>query len=129
MRSITKLTLVFAALVSNFVVAEESYNHFPSLPSNDTQTAICNLNTYNLKLQEIISKKRISPEDMVKIHELTYTLENAVARLQTTLEVTAVELEKVHKASERMDSKVVKHSGDSYIQQLETLLNPASCKK
>lgn len=128
MRFILNTILPLTLLASCSVSAGEKYNHFPSLPAPDPETAICNLTKFNAKLAEITNKKQITPEDMVKVHELTYTLENAVAQLQSTLEVTAVELEKVHKASERMDQNVVKTSGDIYLTKLQAILSSPSCK-
>ena len=108
--------------------ADEKYSHFPSLQAPTTSAALCNLAAYNQKLQAIVNKKELSPEDMVKVHELTYTLENAVIKLQKNLETIAVDLEKVHKASEHLDQKVIKGSGDKYLAATQLILAKSMCK-
>jgi hypothetical protein len=47
---------------------------------------------------------------MVKIHELTYTLENALGKLSEDLAKAAVDLEEVHLASEKLDTGLSKNS-------------------
>lgn len=109
------------------VQAEENYSHFPSLESPNTSVALCNLTKFNQKLQDIVNSEAITPEDMVKVHELTYTLENAVMRLQKDLETIAVDLEKVHKASERLDNDTIKNSGKEYLDATAYILNNHTC--
>lgn len=107
--------------------AGEKYDHFPSLEAPDTQTAICNLLAFNQKLSAITNKEQLTPEDMVKVHELTYTLENAVIGLQKNLETIAVDLEKAHIASEQLDAETVKDSGEKYLAATRLLLEPEAC--
>ncbi|TKB46367.1 DUF6746 family protein [Thalassotalea mangrovi] len=108
--------------------AEEKYNHFPALESPDTATALCNIRNFNEKLNALTSKKTLTAEDMVKVHELTYTLENAVMRLQQDLDAIAVDLEKVHKASEQLDAATIKDSGEKYLTATGLILDPKSCQ-
>lgn len=110
------------------VQAEEKYNHFPALDAPTTSAALCNLAAYNERLKAIVNKKSLTPEDMVKVHELTYTLENAVIKLQNELETIAVDLEKVHKASEHLDSKTIETSGQKYLTATQLILATNSCK-
>lgn len=119
---------VASLLLVATVNADENYSHFPSLDAPDTQTALCNLTKFNEKLASIANKKELTPEDMVKVHELTYTLENAVMRLQKDLDTIAVDLEKVHKASERLDHETIKKSGDKYLKATGSILAPKACK-
>ena len=123
------LTATISALLVTSIVAQadEEYRHFPSLEAPNTGVALCNLAKFNEKLQAIANKKEITPEDMVKVHELTYTLENAVQRLQKDLATVAVDLEKVHKASERLDDKVVKGSGEKYLKATNLLTTAVTC--
>lgn len=58
----------------------------------------------------------------VKVHELTYTLENAVNFLRETLKQISVDLEEVHKASERLEPKIIRSAGESYSSPTTTLL-------
>lgn len=121
---LTTLSLFMAAELA----ADEEYNHFPSLDAPNTAVAVCNLNKFNAKLANIVNQSEISVEDMVKVHELTYTLENAVQRLQQDLVNIAEDLEKAHKGSEALQQEVVKSSGKGYLKALNALLAPEKCE-
>ncbi|XOV80893.1 MAG: DUF6746 family protein [Aestuariibacter sp.] len=124
-RLIPLLTLVLA---SSYTMAKgEKYNHFPSLPAPDITTAMCNLDAYNQKLSNIVMQPALSAEDMVKIHELTYTLENAVLRLNQSLKETAEALENVHLASESLDEQTIKNQGEKFLKSIDALLARVQC--
>jgi hypothetical protein len=107
--------------------AEGKNNHFPSLESHDVQTALCNIQTYNEKLTAITSQPELTALDMVKVHELTYTLENAVNFLKVSLEDVSVDLEEVHMASEKLDQDTIKLSGQKYLTTTSLLLSKKQC--
>ncbi len=107
--------------------ASEKNQHFPALPAPDVATALCNIASYNQKLAAITSKPEISSADMVKVHELTYTLENALQRLDKSLKLAAEELEKVHLASESLEQGAIKASGELYLQETTSLLQKPGC--
>lgn len=121
--ALAPLLLAFSFGVS----AEEKYNHFPSLEAPNLQAAICNIQNYNKKLTAITNKAELEPVDMVKVHELTYTLENAVIRLQQELQTIAADLEQVHLASERLDPKTINEFGKKYLSQTTTLIDSQQC--
>lgn len=125
----TKTTLVFATLLcsSSLSFAVDDNKHFASLDSPTIQIAKCNLQAYNEKLDLITNKADITTLDMVKVHELTYTLEVALQRLSKELVVAAEELEKVHKASESMSDEVVKEAAKKYSKLANALTAPTSC--
>lgn len=112
---------------SQLSLAKEKYQHFASLNSNDIPTALCNIQTYNETLTSITSKANLTAEDMVKIHELTYTLENAVNFLTVTLNNVAVNLEDVHQASEQLDQNTIKQSAEQYLMAISLLLSQKRC--
>jgi hypothetical protein len=122
------LSIVFVLVVSIAVKAEEKYNHFPSLTAPDLITALCNVQDYNKKLKAIANKETLVATDLVKIHELTYTLENAIARLQEDLVVIAANLEEVHKASERLDSVAIATFSQKYLSQSTLLTGQVMCE-
>ncbi|GLR70103.1 DUF6746 family protein [Agaribacter marinus] len=123
----TAFALGLSMSVLNLATADEKYNHFPSLAAPDLKTALCNLSQYNSKLSDITSKNELSTEDMLKVHELTYTLENALIQLTKDLETMAVELEKVHKASERLDQQTIKTSGEKYASAMQQVFAQTKC--
>ena len=128
MKNAAKITAILGfAITSISTVASEDGNHFPSLDAPNTTVAVCNLNNYNEKLKTILAKSELSDLDMLKVHELTYTLENAVIRLQKDLENIAVDLEKAHKGSEALKQDVIKQSGTDYLNALNMILSPKAC--
>lgn len=102
-------------------VAEKEYQHFKPEPSDNLHQAIMNLTKYNAELQEIIEGD-MPPKDMAKVHELTYTLEVALARLSKELDVAANSLEEVHLGSEAMNKQRVEGFGKSYLKTLNHVL-------
>ena len=128
MKKFLTSSVAILLLTAPTLFAGEEYDHFPALEATNTTVAICNLNSFNASLQAILNKPQISVEDMVKVHELTYTLENAVQRLQQDLVVIAEDLEKAHKASEALQQESVRASGNAYLSALELLLKPKTCK-
>ena len=104
---------------------ERQYQHFKPEPSDNLQQAIMNLNEYNAKLQEIINGD-LSAQEMAKVHELTYTLEVALARVSKELDVAANSLEEVHLGSEQMNKQRVKGFGKDYLKTLNHLLGEHS---
>lgn len=118
-------------LIANPAMANENTvqtaQHFAAKSAPDTNTAMCNLAQFNTILSKVTSADKIDPVAMVKVHELTYTLENALARLKITLEETAIALEEVHLASERFDESVVKSQSAAYLSLLSSL--QATCQR
>lgn len=104
-----------------------SANHFPSVASASVAEAQCNLAKYNASLQDIINLPKLTVTDMLSVHELTYTLEQAIQRLQVSLADVAEELEKVHKASEHLDPNIIVSSGQIYQEKLQAILQNAQC--
>lgn len=109
------------ALSATLVQAAE-VEHFKAKPSPTLEAAIENLTTYNAELAALLAQEQLSLLDMNKIHELTYTLEDALARIDAHVEALEESLESVHKASERADMKVVKADGQRYLNDSQRLL-------
>jgi hypothetical protein len=107
----TKNILVATCLglsFTSFASDNKKYSHFPAKKSPDAETALCNIVNYNKVLTQLTQKEELSVEDMVKIHELTYTLENALGKLLEDLAKAVVDLEEVHLASENLDTDAIK---------------------
>lgn len=121
------LTMILAGAALLFNVAavadddDQRYQHFKPEPSDNLHQAIMNLTKYNAKLQEIIEGD-MPAEDMAKVHELTYTLEVALARLSKELDIAANSLEEVHLGSEAMNKQRVEGFGKSYLETLNHVL-------
>ncbi|MBA1263375.1 DUF6746 family protein [Stutzerimonas sp. NM35] len=96
--------------------------HYKGEPADTTQQAVANLNEYNPKLDAILAKDELTAMDMHEVHQLTYTLENALQRIQADLETTAALLEEVHIASETDKPDVVKARGKAYLEGARALV-------
>jgi len=128
-----KLNKIFqATLLSTALCAAFSFNafasdndkpeHFKGLVPKDVKEAVANFSEYNAKLAKIIAQKNLSPEDMNTVHELTYTIENALGMLSSELGSLAETLEAVHIASEHADPKTVQEQGKRYIETAKKII-------
>lgn len=104
------------------MLAEERPDHFEAKPSPTLNAAIENLAEYNPKLEALIEKSSLSPEDLNTVHQLTYTLEQALAKIGEEKDRVAALLEEVHLASERADEETVKQSGQGYLKGTEPFI-------
>lgn len=90
-------------------------DHFEGKPAPTLQAAMDNLETGNEQLRSLLAGD-LSATDMGRVHEVTYTLENALARIAEAREEAATVLEEVHLASERNDVDTVQADGDAYLE-------------
>lgn len=100
----------------------ERTEHYQPLPADTLEQAVTNLRSHNAHLQRLLDQPSLSDDDMVKVHELTYTLELALERVSQVLGETADVLEEVHLGSETMDSNKVRDNGERYLEVMNTLL-------
>jgi len=89
--------------------------HFEGLPAPTMDDAVTNFAEYNAKLRHIVDQEEIVGADLATVHELTYTLENALAKITAELTELADTLEAVHLASESGDIETVKTKGAEYL--------------
>lgn len=115
--------------LSPLAQADHDMGHFPALKAENIQTALCNMQSYQKNLAEITAKEELTTLDMVKVHELTYTLENALQRLQKDLVKVAADLEEVHQASEKLEADKIQAFGKKYLAQGELFTQELSCPK
>ena len=69
-----------------------------------------------------MTKDELSAQELHEVHMITYTLENALQKIQADLEETAEVLEEVHLASESNKPEVVKEKGQVYLETTRTLV-------
>lgn len=121
-----KQPLIFSVAALMFslplaAVADDEYQHFKGEPAKTLEQAVANLSMYNQRLETALAGE-LSPEAMNEVHQLTYTLENALGKLDHELADIAERLEKVHKASERADPETVKRQGRVYLEKSRVLV-------
>lgn len=114
-----KMTLFVAGLLasglSTVAQAEERPSHFKGKPAETLEQAVANFSEYNGKLAELLVKETLSPHDLYQVHELTYTLENALEAINAEFIELARTLEAIHVASESGDAKKTKEEGARYL--------------
>lgn len=93
-------------------------DHYEGEPAESMEQALANLGEYNARLQALLAEDEV---DLHTVHELSYTLENALHRIQAELEEAAVALEDVHVASEDADADTVKARGQAWLQATRAL--------
>ena len=94
--------------------AGERYEHFKGKAAKTLPDAVRNFSEYNAKLDAVL-KGKVDDEAMHEVHELSYTLENALARINPELAALTDQLEAVHQASERLDRDAVLRHGRDYL--------------
>lgn len=116
------LATAFALAMPTFTaLADDEPEHFEGEPSRTLEEALSNLTTYNKKLEKLLEGE-MTPEKMGEIHILTYTLENALERIEDEVDELADTLEEVHKASERAEDDTVMQKGKLYLEGSGKLL-------
>lgn len=103
-------------------LADDRIEHFEGEPSETLEEAVKNFSEYNKKLAFILEKDGLTNQDIVEVHQLTYTLENALAKINDEMEELAETLEELHLASEKADGEKVKNKGTSYLNTAQTVI-------
>lgn len=122
MRIILFISIFILLGITLKVEAGERVDHFEGKPANTLEEAVSNFSEYNKKLNDILNKEDISGEDMFRIHQLTYTIENALQKINEEVEAMAVSLENLHISSETGDLEGIKKHGAEYISSAKKLV-------
>jgi len=101
--------------VSGALLADTRIDHFEALPSNTLEEAVKNFSEYNQKLATILAGE-IDNQAMTDIHQLTYTLENALEKIHEEVTALVDTLEELHVASETYQPEAVKEHGAAYME-------------
>lgn len=96
--------------------------HFKGEKSENLSQAVQQFSAQNKKLKAILQKGAVEPKEMADIHIMTYTLENALAKMKSELKTLEELLEDVHKASEHGDTQKVIKQGQKYLEKAQTLI-------
>ena len=103
-------------------LADDRPDHFKGQPAQSLEQALTNLSEYNAKLQGILAQEQLSAKDSHQVHELTYTLENALERIDDELEELAETLEALHVASETAELDKVRALGATYLDKARPIV-------
>lgn len=106
--------LTCAGLATTPLAFSGEVEHFKGKPSNSLEQAVSNFSEYSSKLEQVLDGE-LTPEAMGEVHELTYTLENALGKINAEFDALAATLETIHVASEHADPDTVKTNGEKFL--------------
>jgi len=104
------------------VTAQEAVDHYEAKPSETLEEAVANFSEYNGLLADVLAKEELTGSDMERVHELTYTLEVALAKINATMEDLPATLESLHLASEAHNPAEVRGVGGAYLEVAQTVV-------
>ncbi|SES70222.1 hypothetical protein SAMN05216326_10273 [Nitrosomonas marina] len=116
MNKIIGLIIIQFFMVASAAAADDSHGHFKGKPSETLEQALVNFSEYNQKLSEVLKQETLSALDMQQIHELTYTLENALEKINASMLELTETLEAVHVGSETGDTETTRAEGLRYLE-------------
>lgn len=114
------MILPFLAALSWSTQADDRLDHYQGKPADTLEQAVANFTEGNRELRQLLAGE-VSNADLARVHELSYTLENALGKMNKEMKVLAVLLEQVHLASETAKAETVQGSGRAYFEIVDTL--------
>ena len=123
-----KLTAILAAIMLGLAafaapgMADEKVQHYEAKPSETLEDAVKNFSEYNKKLSEVLSRESLSDSDMEEVHQLTYTLEVALAKINEEMSGIVDTLEEVHLASEERNEAKLRGVAEVYMEVATTVV-------
>jgi len=103
-------------------MASERVDHFEGEPARTLEEALANFSAANARLADLIAAERLDTQAVFEVHQLTYTIENALEKIREELADLAEVLEEVHVASEHNDGEAVKARGQAYLETARKVL-------
>lgn len=114
--------LVGVAALTSASSADERVRHYEAKPSATLEEAVKNFSEYNAKLAEILKKDKLDASDLERIHELTYTLEIALAKINKSMSGLTKTLEMLHISSEKHNEAQARGVGRVYLEVAQTVI-------
>ena len=111
------LRVVLAAMLTVPALADDSerIDHFRGEQPESWKQAVTLYTEYNAELRKILAREKLTTQDSARIHELTYTIENALEYMEIALSATEDSLEELHLASESTDLVRTRLLGQEYL--------------
>jgi DNA repair exonuclease SbcCD ATPase subunit len=97
-------------------------DHYEAKPSETLEQAVENFTEYNQRLAEIMAKDELTGDDMERIHQLTYTLEVALAKINEEMAALPETLERLHLSSEAHNETEARGAGKTYLETAQTVM-------
>jgi HPt (histidine-containing phosphotransfer) domain-containing protein len=100
--------LALSSLIASHAIADAQ-------PSRNLAEAVKNFSEYNSRLEQAMAQGP-TPESLAQIHELTYTLKDALEKINEEMDGLTDTLEEIHIASEAQNAAEVKRYGNEYLE-------------
>lgn len=120
MKILKALSVIAMSACLALSATAQRVDHFEGKPSETLSDALNNFAEYNRLLEERLSGE-LTNEDLMVIHQLTYTLENALEKINQELSDLAEVLEGVHIASENFDREALAQPAEEYLRVIKIL--------
>lgn len=125
MQLTTFALVVCLVATSAFALADDRPEHYSGEKVETLEGALENLREYSGRLASIVQGDDFGADRLQSVHEITYSLENALERIEKELEQLAETLESVHIASEHGDTDTVSRDTAVFIEKTRVLLQRA----
>jgi len=114
-------TLRAAAFVALFSASltqadDPRFDHYQGLRAATLVEALQHLADYNAQLGALLAQPSLDLAELDAVHQLTYTIENALERIGSEVGVLAELLESVHVSSEQGDPETVLRDGRAFLE-------------
>ncbi|TCO71771.1 DUF6746 family protein [Chromatocurvus halotolerans] len=117
------LSLLLCLAISPAIsLADDRPDHYSGEKAESLEEALENLRTYSDKLSTLVEDESFDSEHLNAVHELTYTLENALETVEGELQQLAETLESVHVASEQGETTTVAEDSRIFLEKTRVLL-------
>ena len=116
---ISAVVLASAVGLAFTVQADERPDHYEGKSAETLEQALINFSETNARVAEILAQDELTLIDLANIHELTYTLENALERMDEEYDLMQAQLEELHLASEGADIEHARELGQTYLENAE----------
>lgn len=116
------ILLAFLSPAQGVFADTDRVEHFQGKPAETLEQAFENLKEGNQALAELL-KKPVTAETSYEVHQLTYTLENAVGRIAREMHQLQETLETVHLASEANQGDRLARYGQQYLDMARALFD------
>ena len=120
LRSIT--IALFSVIILAIAPANASgdYKHFEGKTPENLQQAFEYIREYNEKIASL-TEAEMTEDTLTEIHELSYTVENALEKIREEMAALADQLEELHLASESYDLEKSREHAASYLSLAQEL--------
>ncbi|KZY64734.1 hypothetical protein A3742_01630 [Oleiphilus sp. HI0071] len=113
-----KPTYLLSTLVLSLSIGSAAYGeqpeHFKGKTFTELSQAVAVFNDYNQRFEDKLNGE-LDSLALHEIHELTYTMEDALAFITSSMYTVAEDLEAVHQATEYANADKVRESGARYL--------------